>query len=199
MKTKPIQFPEENLERRLAYPPGGLLIWIIIFLELITFGLGIMALFYYGMQEPEVFRDGAARLNRSMGTLNTVVLLSSGYLMAKAVYSLKAGHSKRSFYLLLATLGGGLLFTLIKGLEYKEKLAHQFSLGGNMFETLYWLMTGFHLIHVWVGMVILFIVGYPLRKPKAKINVLDLEAGGAFWHMCDLIWLILFPALYLLY
>ncbi|MEX2514307.1 MAG: cytochrome c oxidase subunit 3 [Cyclobacteriaceae bacterium] len=119
--------------------------------------------------------------------------------MAKAVHYLKAGQSKKSFQLLLGTLGGGVFFTLIKGLVYKGKLAHEFSLGGNMFETLYWLMTGFHLIHVWVGMVLLFVVAYPLRNSKAKINELDLEAGGGFWHMCDLIWLILFPVLYLLY
>ncbi|MEX2514308.1 MAG: hypothetical protein WD398_15495 [Cyclobacteriaceae bacterium] len=68
MNTAPIQLTEENPDRRLAYPPGGLLLWIIIFLELITFGLGILALFYYGMQEPEVFREGTTRLNRSMGT-----------------------------------------------------------------------------------------------------------------------------------
>ncbi len=194
-------FPESSIQnyRHIGYPPGGILIWVIIMLELGTFGLGIAAIIYYGRIEPEVFTAAASHLNRGIGTVNTTLLLISGFWMAKSVEAIKAGDRRQTVRLLIFTISGGLAFSLLKGYEYAEKLKAGITLGGNMFETLYWLLTGFHLIHVWVGMVILTIMVLRIRKLPDYAHAGDLESAGAFWHMCDLIWLFLFPSLYLLY
>lgn len=185
--------------KHIGYPPGGILMWVIIMLELGTFGMGIAAIVYYGRVEPEVFTAAASHPNRGIGTVNTALLLLSGFWMAKSVEAIKAGYRRRSVRFLIFTILGGLAFSLLKGYEYAEKLKADITLGGNMFETLYWLLTGFHLIHVWVGMIILSIMIFRIHKLPDYAHAGDLESAGAFWHMCDLIWLFLFPSLYLLY
>lgn len=92
---------------------------------------------------------------------------------------------------------GGLLFLVLKGVEYQQKISQGLTLGYDTFFTYYWLLTVFHLMHVLVGMIILLCLFFKLKSP-AKLKLEDYEAGATFWHMCDLIWLILFPALYLI-
>jgi nitric oxide reductase NorE protein len=185
--------------RNFFYPPGGILLWLIIFVELITFGLGLMALVHYGRLEPEVFHLSRLHLNTGIGTFNTVVLLSSGFCMASAVQFFRRGKRSKASTFLKLTLAGGGIFILLKSYEYFEKLSTGVALDENMFFTLYWMLTVFHLAHVLVGMVILLWFLVKMKRSSATIDVLDLESGAAFWHMCDLIWLLIFPALYLIF
>lgn len=185
--------------RDIFYPPGGILLWIIIILELITFGLGIGGLVYYGKLEPELFHQSRLQLNTSIGTLNTLVLLVSGYFMANTVVKHKSGDIIATRKYLMRTMLGGVLFVGLKSYEYVEKLTGNLEMGDNMFFTFYWLMTGFHLAHVLVGLVILLFTWWHLKTSPASIQGSDLESGAAFWHMCDLIWLLLFPSLYLIF
>ncbi len=183
----------------IFYPPGGLLLWIIIFLELITFGLGLMALVYYWRLEPELFHTARLQLDPVIGTVNTLFLVTSGYMMANAVHQIRKGNHDRTIHYLKLTLMGGAVFVGLKSFEYYEKLTSGLEMGDNMFFTLYWLLTGFHLVHILVGMVILAWMMFKMRSVYSDITVADLESGAAFWHMCDLIWLLLFPALYLIF
>lgn len=185
--------------KNIFYPPGGLMLWIIILLELVTFGLGLVGFAYYGRMEPALFHESRLQLNIGLGTVNTVVLLVSGYLMATAVGFYRVGEKKRAIYFLKWTLIGGGIFICIKSFEYYEKLISSIDMGDNMFFTFYWLLTGFHLVHVLVGMVILGWMLYKVKPVNTDITVEDLESGAAFWHMCDLIWLMLFPTLYLIF
>lgn len=185
--------------KHLAYPPGGLLLWIVIVLELVTFGLGIGGLVYYGALEPDLFHQSRLMLNTPLATVNTIVLLVSGYFMAQVVHHFKSGTFTLANRALIWTVVGGFLFIMLKSYEYVEKLQSGFEVGDNMFFTFYWLLTGFHLAHVLVGLVILLVIGSGLRKDATSTDVSDLEAGAAFWHMCDLIWLLLFPSLYLIF
>ncbi len=91
----------------------------------------------------------------------------------------------------------GVLFLILKSLEYSEKIEKGFVLGYDTFFNFYWLLTGFHVIHVIVGLVILFILHFSMKKPNVLVE--DFEASATFWHMCDLIWLLLFPILYLVF
>jgi len=93
---------------------------------------------------------------------------------------------------------GGFLFLGLKSVEYYDKLNMGLVLDYNTFFSFYWLLTGFHVIHVLVGLVILSFFYYTLKKQKTESNLEDIEAGAAFWHMCDLIWLLLFPVIYLI-
>lgn len=185
--------------KNIYYPPGGILMWIIIFLELITFGMALVAFVYYGNQETELFHQSRLQLNTVFGAINTIFLLSSGLFIAAAVHEFKEKSiHKSAFYIKLAMLGG-VLFILLKSIEYYHKIVNGISLDTNMFYTFYWLLTGFHLIHVIVGLVILGSTYYGITKKYSDTTVEDVEASAAFWHMCDLIWLLLFPVLYLIF
>ncbi|OGS72870.1 MAG: nitric oxide reductase [Flavobacteria bacterium RIFCSPLOWO2_12_FULL_35_11] len=185
--------------KNIYYPPGGILMWIIIFLELFTFGMALVAMVIYSKDEPEIFHSSRLLLNTTFGLVNTIFLLTSGFFMAKSVESFKAKNIKKStLYLKLAMLGG-FLFLLLKSFEYYEKMEAGLSIGYNTFFSFYWMLTLFHVIHVLVGLVILSSVYVGLHKKKSNLELEDFEASAAFWHMCDLIWLLLFPIIYLLF
>ncbi len=190
MKTKMIDHKD------ILYPPGGILIWIIIFLELITFGIALIAMVVSNNEDPELFHNSRLQLNKVLGTINTIFLITSGFFMAKSVAELKMQNTKKSSLYLNLTMLGGLLFLALKSVEYYFKIEAGFTIGYNTFFTYYWLLTLFHLVHVIVGLVILFVVSRSLKKNKANLE--DFEASAAFWHMCDLIWLLLFPVIYLI-
>jgi len=182
--------------KNIYYPPGGILMWILIFLELITFGAALIVLVINSKDDPEIFHQSRLTLNASFGAINTVFLLTSGFFMATTVHQFKINNlQKASFYLNLTMLGG-LLFLILKGLEYYLKIDAGYTIGYNTFYTFYWLLTGFHVIHVIVGLIILLFMQSGINKSKALIE--DIEASAAFWHMCDLIWLLLFPVIYLI-
>jgi nitric oxide reductase NorE protein len=183
--------------KNIYYPPGGILMWIIIFLELITFGMALIAFVHYGAQEPEVFHQSKLQLNTTIGAINTLFLLTSGLFIANAVSFYKEGNTKKmSLFFKLAMLGG-FLFLLLKSFEYYTKIESGITLETNTFFSFYWLLTGFHIIHVLMGLIILFITGRSIRKNNAKLE--NVEASATFWHMCDIIWLLLFPVLYLIF
>ncbi len=183
----------------LYYPPGGILMWIIIFLELITFGMALVAFVYYGNEQPELFHTSRLQLNTTFGTINTIFLLTSGFFMANAVLNFKENDRKKSsFYIKLAMLGG-FLFLALKSVEYYYKLEAGLTVETNAFFAFYWLLTGFHILHVVMGLVILAWTNHGMMKKNSDTAVEDVEACAAFWHMCDLIWLLLFPILYLIF
>lgn len=183
----------------IYYPPGGILMWIIIFLELFTFGFALIAMVFYSKEEPIIFHESRLLLNATFGTINTISLITSGFFMALSVSYLKDKNiEKSSRYLKLTTLGG-LLFLILKTIEYNAKIDAGLTIGHNTFFTFYWLLTLFHVIHVIVGLGILTVLYVDLKKKKEASNLEDFEAGAAFWHMCDLIWILLFPIIYLIF
>ena len=185
--------------KSIYYPPGGILMWIIIFLELFTFGMALVAMVFYGKQEPAIFHESRMLLNSTYGTINTVILLTSGFFMVVSLHELKANNKKKSKRYLLLTMLFGLLFLMLKAVEYNAKLNLGIGIGYNTFFTFYWMLTLFHVIHVIVGLIILGSIYVGLKKEKSKTTIEDVEASAAFWHMCDLIWLLLFPIIYLLF
>ncbi len=175
------------------------MIWIIIFLELITFGMALIAMVYNATKEPEIFHTSRLLLNPIYGTINTLFLLTSGLFMVVAVKKLKIGERKKSRKYLTVTMLLGVCFLVIKTIEYSSKIDAGLGLGFNTFFTFYWLLTLFHVIHVIVGLIILASVYIGLNKENSSTKLEDVEASAAFWHMCDLIWLLLFPIIYLLF
>jgi nitric oxide reductase NorE protein len=185
--------------KSIYYPPGGILMWIIIFLELITFGMAIVAFAYYASEQPELFHHSRMQLNSTFGAINTVFLLTSGFFMANAVHEFKENNLKKSSLYFKLTMLGGLLFLILKSVEYYHKIEAGITPETNVFFTFYWLLTAFHLVHVIMGLIILIWTNYGMMKKKSDAGVEDIEACAAFWHMCDLIWLLLFPVLYLIF
>ncbi|MCW8981958.1 cytochrome c oxidase subunit 3 [Altibacter sp.] len=185
--------------KNLYYPPGGILLWIVIYLELITFGIALVFMALDAQENPQLFHDSRLLLNRTYGMINTVFLLSSGWCMAQSVQLFKKQEYQKSRKFLLITILGGLLFLGLKSIEYYDKAAVGLRIDYNTFFSYYWMLTLFHVVHVLVGLVILGSLYLGLRDNPYGTKTEDIEAGGAFWHLCDLIWLLLFPVLYLLY
>lgn len=189
----------ENNKKLVLYPPGGILMWIIIYVELFTFGMAIAALTYYGAQERMQFHRDSQQLNTLIATINTILLLTGGYLVAKGVHLFRMLEFQKAGNHFLWAIFSGIGFMLLKLVEYYGKLQLGFDMEYSTFFMFYWLMTGFHWIHVFVGVVILFFLRRTIIKHQADASLEDIEAGAAFWHMCDLIWLLLFPIFYLLF
>lgn len=169
----------------LSRLPGNPIMWVLIISELLVFGAFFLAFGVTRIVHPEIFHAGQALLDIRLGGLNTLLLVSSGWMAAKAVENPAAS---RRWLAGAAALGAG--FLVVKGIEYSDKLAHGHTLESDVFFTLFYLMTGFHALHVVMGLVVLAIVGW-------RNSLENLETGTAFWHMVDLIWLILFPIVYL--
>ena len=180
------------------YPPGGILVWSLVFLELLTFSAALIALMVSSKSDPQGFHASRLLLNPLYGVVNTVFLLTSGYCMAKSVELFKCGNIRQAQRAILLTMMGGCAFLVLKAFEYSDKIEHGLTLGYDTFFTYYWLLTCFHVMHVLVGLVILAVLFFRLRPLGSELNTEDFEAGAVFWHMCDLIWLVLFPVLYLL-
>lgn len=190
---------QEVNSKNIFYPPGGILMWIIVFLELITFGMALIAMAVYSKQEPQIFHNSRLLLNTTFGAINTVFLITSGFFMVLSVQYFKENKLDKTKIYLKLTILGGLLFLALKGLEYYQKMEAGLTIGFDTFFTFYWMLTLFHVIHVVVGLVILFSVHIALNKKKSNLKLEDFEASATFWHMCDLIWLLLFPIIYLIF
>ena len=185
--------------KNVFYPPGGILLWIIIFIELFTFGIALIAMVYYGQQEPALFHESSLRLNVSFGTLNTVFLLTSGFFMANSVHEIKQHNRPKAKTQLLLTMLFGLCFLILKSVEYYLKLDAGLNMNTNTFFSFYWMLTLFHVTHVIVGLIILAIIYVGMLNKNSTPKIEDVEASAAFWHMCDLIWLLIFPVVYLIF
>ncbi len=188
-----------NQEEGFLYPPGGILIWMVIIVEIVTFAAGLTAFSVQRISNIELFRESAHLLNQGFALANTIILISGGYFMAMAISKLKKNDNRASSAWTLAAVFSGLGFLLLKGLEYYQKLEHGIGLEYNQFFNFYWLLTGFHYLHVFLGTMILLVMYFKIKKNiYNKDNFLDVETSAAFWHMCDLIWLLLFAVLYLI-
>jgi nitric oxide reductase NorE protein len=170
--------------------PGDPMIWVLIFSELAAFGLFLGTFTVARAIHPAVFAAGQAALDPGLAGLNTVVLVTSGWAAARATKAARAGERRATRYWLLTAMALGGLFVAVKLAEYAEEIGRGIGLETSTFFTLYFLLTGFHLLHVCLGIIILAFV---CRRAEA----FGVETGTAFWHMVDLVWIVMFPIIYL--
>lgn len=176
--------------------PGGALIWIFITVELLTF-FGFFVAFAVGyVSDPATFGDSQAHLSPLSATVNTVVLLTGSWLVARAASPrTRPGHGWRW---MIATSLAGVVFVVIKLGEYRHTLGAGIGLSTNAFWFYYLFLTFFHLLHVAAGVLFCGVIGWRMRPgatdaPEAEV----IEATAMYWHLVDLIWVFLFPLLYL--
>ena len=185
--------------KNVLYPPGGILIWMILSIELLTFIPGLLVFLAARQATPDAFQNAAAQLNTLAGVLNTGILITSGWLMAMALTAARKDRLTLARRLLGGAILLGICFLIIKGAEYYTKLDAGYDAAFASFYTYYWLLTGFHYAHVVVGVMILLGMTRVLKRGSLSAeDSANLEAGGVFWHMCDLIWVLIFPVFYLL-
>ncbi|MBF5006937.1 cytochrome c oxidase subunit 3 [Diaphorobacter sp. NR2-3-3-1] len=187
---------EDEPPARLA---GDLVVWLFVGLELATFGLLFLAFAFTRLLQPEVFAAGQAGLDQSVGAINTLLLISASACAAHTLACARAGHHRTATRWLLAALllGGG--FLILKSHEYLTKWRAGTDFASNDFHMLWFMLTGFHFMHVMAGCVIFTLLLRPLAQGRYSAgNCNALESGCVFWHMVDLLWIVLFPLVYLL-
>lgn len=170
--------------------PGDPMIWVLVFSELAAFGLFLGAFVVARAVNPAVFASGQASLDSGLAGLNTIVLVTSGWAAARGTAAARAGEARSSRHWLLVAIGLGAAFVAIKLVEYSREIGSGIGLETSPFFTLYFLLTGFHLLHVCLGIIILAAV-------CRRAEPFSVETGTSFWHMVDLVWVVMFPILYL--
>jgi cytochrome c oxidase subunit 3 len=181
--------------------------WIFLASEALLFA-GLFALYAaYRWAYPAEFHAAAAHANVVLGTINTYVLLTSSLTVALAVAAARARRRRRAVVLLAVTVGLALAFDALKAVEYAEHLAAGFAPGRHyafaalpargvaLYVTLYFLLTGLHAVHVTGGAVALAWLAWRTHRGAAPIG---LELGALYWHLVDLVWIFLWPMLYLI-
>lgn len=172
-------------------PEGDLLVWILIISELVVFGAGIVLLLIIRLSDPQGFAAAQDQLDRVGAGINAILLITSGYLAARALQFASDGLRSKARLHLIAAAVLGVGFLWLKGLEYADKAAHGISAETHPFFMFYFLLTGFHAAHVVAGLVILLLLCW-------RCDPDQMEDGIAFWHMVDLVWVLIFPVIYVL-
>ncbi len=171
--------------------PGDLMMWVLIISELLVFGAGLAAFLAMRATDPEGFANAQSMLNSTSAGINTIILVTSGLFAALAVTLRERGQRVCARALLALAVVLGVVFLWIKTAEYAHKADLGIGWDTHPFFTFYYLLTGFHAAHVVAGIVILLLVMWR-DAPR------NIEVGAAFWHMVDLVWVLLFPVIYLL-
>lgn len=179
--------------------PGDLVIWLLILAELLTFGIFFLTYAFKRVGQVALFNASQATLDLHTGCLNTLLLISSSWAVARSVNAVRRNRTTSATRWLSLALLCGAGFLILKSLEYLAKLRAGIDVSTNDFYLFYFMLTGFHLLHVVVGMVILSILWFFTRRGQyGRDNCHALETGAAFWHLVDLLWIILFPLVYVM-
>ncbi len=190
----------QHLNIRQDTPPGDLAIWIFILAELSVFALLFVVYAFTRHYHLELFNLYQQQLDQTAGLINTLTLITSSYFVVRAVSAIKLGNSQRCSQWLWAAIALGALFLLVKGVEYQHHFSQGIGLSTNLFYTFYIAMTFFHFMHVVMGMVILTVVAKKAgRGGYSSTEHTGVETGASYWHMVDLVWLILFPLIYVMH
>ncbi len=188
--------PDQSAE--LQDHPGNDGVWTFVFIDMIVFSLIFMVFLSEKWRLPALFLADARLLDFRFGLANTLILLTSSLFMAQGVLAARAGEAVRVQNQLRLCLVCGAAFCLSKFTEYSAKLTDGFSPAKDPFFSLYYFITGAHLLHVLAGMIFILHCQAVVRaKPVDGNYVRKLESTGLFWHFVDLVWLFIFPLFYL--
>jgi cytochrome c oxidase subunit 3 len=187
--------------------------WVFLVTEIMFFGGVFCAYMVYRMHDPAAFAAGSHHLDILLGGFNTVVLIVSSLTMAFAVRQAALGDRKTYVPAIVATMVLGATFLVVKYFEYKEKFTHHLVPGAKfhwpdamlqngveMFYSIYFFMTGLHALHMIVGLALLTVIlveGAKAATYTARFKA-RVETMGLYWHFVDIVWIFLFPLLYLL-
>jgi cytochrome c oxidase subunit 3 len=183
--------------------------WTFLATEVLFFGGLFLAYAVYRHAYPAGFAAGARETNVFFGTLNTAILLTSSLTMALAVHSATLSKTRATSLFLVLTLIFAAGFLVVKGFEYHEDFEKHLVPGAHftkslparaeIFFWLYWAMTGLHALHVTVGIGILSVILFMTHRGHFSSRYYNpVEVSGLYWHFVDLVWIFLYPLLYLI-
>ena len=184
---------------RLSHVPGEIGIWLFVLSDMLFEFSTIFGYFLYERAaDPAVFARSRATLSQSLGLVNTLLLLTSSMFVALGIRALREGNRARTARMFVWARSLGIAFVAVKILEYGDKVSMGLTPVTNSFYMYYFAATGLHLLHVLIGLVVLTYIVKGARTAQPRPHELrSAEVGATFWHMVDLIWIILFPLLYL--
>ncbi|MDQ3265435.1 MAG: cytochrome c oxidase subunit 3 [Myxococcota bacterium] len=172
---------------------GKLAVWWLIASEIVIFGGLLGSYVMHRIGHPE-WAEMSAFTNTPAGATNTFVLLTSSLFAVLAHLKAEHGDGKGAARYLMFTVLGGLVFLVIKAFEWTNEISHGFTITRSTFWSFYYTAAGIHGLHVIAGMVIMLFVAADARKNRELQRV---EAIGIYWHFVDLVWIFLFPLLYI--
>jgi cytochrome c oxidase subunit 3 len=179
--------------------PGSMAAWVFIYAELTEFGFFFIAFLLAKIYYPVAFYEGPAQIPITTGLLNTLVLLSSSFFVSRAMQAIKRDDKNTTLFWLVLTIFSGLTYCGIKTWEYQ--LNEQAGIGPrtNYYFASYYYITFNHLLHVLIGTcTIIFVTLLTALGYYNKSNHEGLESAASYWHMIDLVWILIFPLLYVL-
>jgi cytochrome c oxidase subunit III len=184
-------------------------LWLFLFSELILFGGMFIIYAIYRFKHPEEFRLASEELDPFIGTVNTIILLTSSLTVAMSITAIQEGRKNLSMSLVGMTILFAVVFLVNKYFEWSHKISLGIypqspdlvnkPPGEILYFGLYYVMTGLHALHVVIGIIILAVMMTYIKNGKInKHSFVRLEAGGLYWHLVDIIWIFLFPLFYLI-
>ena len=186
--------------------------WVFLVTEIMFFGGLFLAYLVYRTQNPMAFQEASAHLSWKLGAFNTAVLIFSSLTMALAVRSAQTSEPRgRQVFWLLGTIALGAVFLGVKVIEYTEKFQHhtvpgpnfvwdgKYPQGAEIFYSLYFCMTGLHALHMVIGIGIMTVIAIMAWMRQFNTEYFTpVEVAGLYWHFVDIVWIFLFPLLYLI-
>jgi nitric oxide reductase NorE protein len=167
--------------------------------DLIMFSLFFGTFVFYRSQNVELYAEAQNLLNQTYGLLNTLLMLTSSWFVALAVKEVRARQYELGARRFLAACLCGIGFVMVKYFEYSEKFTAGITLETNEYFMYYYLFTGIHLLHVIIGLgVLVFCLKTTQKITFSGSDLTHLESGASFWHLVDMLWIVLFALLYLM-
>ena len=178
--------------------PGEAGTWVFLLGDLLVFGVFFATFMVERAKAPELFDASRRTLHVGVGLTNTIVLLVSSLSVVVAIHAIRVAARSIAMYSLIAALVCGLTFVGLKAYEYTSLVEAGHSAGANHFYLYYFILTGLHLLHVCIGLIVLALLMTQTRRVEVSATrIAVIESGACFWHLVDLLWIVLFPLLYL--
>jgi len=187
--TKPIA----TTRSATGIPTGKLAVWWVIGSEIVIFGGLLASYIMHRLGHPQ-WAEYASHTNAWFGGTNTFVLLTSSLFAVLAHHAAEQGDGKKAARWLWATCAGGAIFAGIKAVEWTIEIRHGYTITANGFWSFYYTAAGLHALHVIAGCIIMLIIANDARK---GIELHRVELIGIYWHFVDIVWIFLFPLLYI--
>lgn len=189
MSAKPIA----TTRSATGIPPGRLAVWWLLASEVVIFGGLLGSYIMHRVGHPE-WAEAAAHTQVWFGAFNTFVLLTSSFTAVLAHQAAESGQGKKAAKFLVMTMGGALTFLLVKSIEWTIEISHGYTITTNTFWSFYYTAAGLHGLHVIAGAIIMGFIAVDAWRGRELQRV---ELIGIYWHFVDLVWIFLFPLLYI--
>lgn len=187
------------VDERQEHLPGELGVWVFILGDMAAFGLFFTVFVWERASDPALFDASRDTLDITLGALNTLLLLSGSLFVIRGLTAVKAGRSRVGRRWLAGAMTTGAVFAVDKVIEYVGQGRAGHGIASNHFYMYFFMLTGIHLTHLAIGVGVLGYMRALAGHPTLTVRqVRNLESGASYWHMVDLLWIVLFALLYLM-